>query len=244
MPRTVLITGASTGLGAAAARALAEDSFVFIHYNKSEDAAKAVLADVQRLGGTGEVVKADVGSKSDCDRLVDQVAKKSRSLDVLVNNAGGLIERQSVDDGLTWELMHTVFDINTFSAMYITSRLAPLLRKGSNASVINITSVAMRHGNPSATIYGACKAALDSFTRGAAKELAPEVRVNSIAPGVIETPFHERYSTPQRMRGFAEATPLKHNGKAEDIAAAICFLVENDFITGESIDVNGGIFMR
>ena len=244
MSRTVLITGASTGLGAAAAKTLAKDSFVFVHYNRSADAAKDVLGEIQRCGGSGVLVKADVGVKEECDALVALVMEQTDSLDVLINNAGGLIERQSVDDGLTWELMHTVFDINTFSAMYITSRLAPLLRKGTNANVINITSVAMRHGNPSATIYGACKAALDSFTRGAARELAPDVRVNSIAPGVIETPFHDRYSTPQRMQTFAEATPLKHNGKAEDIAAAIRFLVENDFITGESIDVNGGIFMR
>lgn len=244
MSRNVLITGSSTGIGAAAAKAMAKDNFILIHCNRSEEAANEVLAEVKRLGGSGKVIKADVGKEEECRHLVEEVKESVDSLDVLVNNAGGLIERQSVDEGLTWDLMHTVFDINTFSAMYITSHLAPLLRKGNNPSVVNITSVAMRHGNPSATIYGACKAALDSFTRGAAKELAPEVRVNSIAPGVIETPFHERYSTPERMKKFEEATPLKRNGEPDHIVQAILFLADNTFVTGEAIDVNGGIQMR
>ena len=110
--------------------------------------------------------------------------------------------------------------------------------------MINVTSVAIRHGAPTATIYGACKAALDSFTRGAAKELAPDIRVNAVAPGVIDTPFYERYSTPERLQKFRENTPLNRIGEAEHIAHAIRFLVENTFVTGESVDVNGGIFMR
>lgn len=244
MKRTVLISGASTGIGAAAAIELAPESFVFIHYNASEDAARKVLAEVEKHGGSGALLKADVGSEAECARMVEEVKAKTDHLDVLVNNAGGMLERRSFADGLSWDLMDRTFRINTYSAMYMTSNLLPLLRKGTNPCVINVTSVAIRHGAPTATIYGACKAALDSFTRGAAKELGPEIRVNAVAPGVIETPFHDRYSTPEKMQQFKEATPLKRNGEAHHIAHAIRFLVENTFITGETVDVNGGIYMR
>jgi 3-oxoacyl-[acyl-carrier protein] reductase len=128
--------------------------------------------------------------------------------------------------------------------MTLTSKCIPLLEKGTDPSVINVSSIAMRHGAPSATIYGASKGALDSFTRGIAKELAPGIRVNAVAPGVIETPFHDRFSTKERMVTFAESTPLKRNGKPTHIAKAIQFLIENDFITGETVDVNGGLFMQ
>ena len=94
------------------------------------------------------------------------------------------------------------------------------------------------------TIYGASKAALDSFTRGIAKELAPTIRVNAVAPGVIVTPFHEKVSTPEQLEAWKEANPLKKNGHAGHIAEAIRFLIENDFINGETIDINGGLFMR
>ncbi len=244
MARTVLITGASTGIGAATARLLGPGNTVFVHYNRSERQAYEVTSDIEKAGGQAILVQADVGTEAGCTQIVSSVRQEVDSLDVLVNNAGGLIERGALADGLRWELLEAVFRINTFSAMFLTSHLVPLLRQGQDPCVVNISSIAQRHGNPSATPYGACKAALDSFTRGAAKELAPDIRVNAVAPGVIETPFHERYSTPERMKVFAENTPLKRNGQDHHIAMAVRFLVENDFITGETVDVNGGLFMR
>lgn len=244
MKRTILISGASTGIGAAAARELAENNFLFIHYNRSEDPAKLVLEDVRARGGDGMLVQAELGDETGCKRLVEAVRSNAKQLDVLVNNAGGLIERRPIDTGLPWDLMERVFRVNTFSAMYITSELLPLLRAGHDPNVINISSIAVRTGAPSATIYSGCKAALEAFTRGAAQELAPTIRVNCVAPGVIETPFHDQYSTPDRMERFREDTPLKRNGQARHIAGTIRFLLENDFITGETIDVNGGLFIR
>ena len=134
--------------------------------------------------------------------------------------------------------------MNTFSAMLVTRLAVPLLHSGDHPSIINITSVAARHGAPSATIYGAAKGALDSFTRGAARELAPRIRVNAVAPGVILTPFHDRYTSVDRMEAMREATPLEHHGTSEDIAGAVEFLINNRFTTGETVDVNGGIYMR
>ena len=126
----------------------------------------------------------------------------------------------------------------------LSSLFLPLLERATDPCIINVSSIAARHGAPTATVYGAAKGAVDSFIRGAAAELAPKIRVNAVAPGVIETPFHERYSTAARMEKFREDTPLKRNGKAVHVARAIKFLIENDFITGETVDINGGLFMR
>jgi len=175
--------------------------------------------------------------------LYSEVSVMTNRIDVLVNNAGGLLQRQGIRE-LEWSLMERVFALNTFSTMLLSSLFVPLLEKGTDPCIVNTTSVAARHGAPTATLYGAAKGAIDSFTRGMAAELAPAIRVNAVAPGVIDTPFHERYSTPARMEKFRENTPLKRNGRPADVARAIQFLIENNFITGETIDVNGGLFMR
>ena len=244
MSKTILITGASTGLGAAAARDLAAGNTILIHYNRSREAAEGVKADVESAGGNALLFQADVGSESECARLVSEVTAQTDRLDVLVNNAGGMIERCPLNEGLKWGLIDEIFRVNTYSAIYLTSALLPLLEAGTDPSVINITSIAVRSGAPTASVYAACKAALDSFTRGAARELAPRIRVNAVAPGVILTPFHDKYSTPERVQNFVDATPLKRTGTAEQIAHAIRFLIENSFVTGETVDVNGGMYMR
>lgn len=239
----ILITGASTGIGAATAVELAEGNEVFIHYNTSKEAAELVGMSVRAKGGTPHLVQANLMDAAGCETLYRKVAEQTNSLDVLVNNAGGLLERHTVKD-LTWDLMERIFALNTFSTMLLTRLCIPLLEKGTNASVINMTSIAMRFGAPTATIYAASKSAIDSYTRGAARELAPSIRVNAIAPGVILTPFHDRYSTEERLEAMRSNTPLGEHGESEHISSAVRFLIENTFITGETIDINGGMFMR
>ena len=243
MAKAILITGASTGIGAEAARHLARGNELFIHYNASHAAAEEVGAAVEQLGGKAFLVQADLANEPGCRSLLKAVSAKTDKLDVLVNNAGGLIKRQSVRE-YQWSLMAETFALNTFSAMMVTSLSIPLLEKGVDPCIVNISSVAMRHGGPTATIYAASKAALDSFTRGIAKELAPAIRVNAVAPGVIVTPFHDKVSTPEQLKAWQEGNPLKRNGEAIHIAKAIKFIVDNDFVNGETIDVNGGLFMR
>jgi 3-oxoacyl-[acyl-carrier protein] reductase len=243
MSKNILITGASTGIGAETARLLAPGNNIIIHYNSSEDDARTVANEVQEQGGHAYLIQADLSNETGPKALVQFVTSEFDRLDVLINNAGSLIERRGVRE-LEWELMEKIFRLNLFSVMTLSSLCIPLLEKGTDPSVINVSSIAMRHGAPSATIYGASKGALDSFTRGIAKELAPGIRVNAVAPGVIETPFHDRFSTKERMESFAESTPLKRNGKPIHIATAIQFLIENDFVTGETVDVNGGLFMQ
>ena len=243
MAKIIVITGASTGIGAETAHLLAEGNQIFIHYNASREAAEQTAAEVQERGGTAHLVQADLFNEAGCDALYSAVSVMTNRIDVLVNNAGGLVERQSIGQ-LEWNLLERVFSLNTFSTMLLTSLFVPPLQKGTNPCIVNISSVAARHGAPTATAYGAAKGAIDSFTRGAASELAPAIRVNAVAPGVIETPFHERYSTPERMERFRENTPLQRNGRTADVAKTIAFLIDNEFITGETIDVNGGLFMR
>ncbi len=202
-----------------------------------------MAADVNENGGTAVVIQADLSKEEGCRALVQAVAANSDRLDVLVNNAGGLIQRQGVP-ALEWRLMEEIFALNTFSVMMVTSLCIPMLEKREGSCIINLTSVAMRHGAPTASIYGASKAALDSFTRGIAKELAPAIRVNAVAPGVIITPFLDKFSTPEHLETWREGNPLKKNGAPIHIAETIKFLIDNDFVNGETIDINGGLFMR
>ena len=239
----ILITGASTGIGAASALELASGNEVFIHYNSSKDEAELVAAGVQAKGGTPHLVQANLMVAEGCESLYNEVANRTDTLDVLVNNAGGLLERHTVKD-MNWDLMERIFALNTFSTMLMTRLCIPLLEKGTNPNVINMTSIAMRSGAPTATIYAASKSAIDSYTRGAARELAPAIRVNAIAPGVILTPFHDRYTSAERLEAMRENTPMGVHGVSEHISSAVRFLIENTFITGETIDINGGMFMR
>ena len=124
--------------------------------------------------------------------------------------------------------------------MMMSSLCIPLLERGCQPCIINVTSIAVRHGAPTATPYGAAKGALDTFTRGLAKELAPTIRVNAVAPGVIETPFHDKVSTPEKMAEFRAATPLRRNGQAEEIAATIEFLIGIGFMTGATVRSTAG----
>jgi 3-oxoacyl-[acyl-carrier protein] reductase len=242
--KTIFITGAGTGIGAETARILAPGNSLFLHYNRSKEEILKVKEEVERKGGTVALLQADITSEKACVDLVQELASKKAHLDVLINNAGGLVQRQACD-ALEWELMERIFALNTFSLMKISSLCVPLLRRSLNdPSIVNVSSVVIRHGGPTATLYAAAKGAVDVFTRGLCKELAPFIRVNSVVPGVIDTPFHHKVSTPDQMAGWAAANPLKHNGEPKNIALAIKMIIENDFINGESLDINGGLSLR
>ena len=241
MSQTILITGASTGIGAVAARRLAPGNTLLLHHHSSP--ITDVASEARDQGAHVHTMQSDLSTESGCRGLIAEVSDVTDHLDVLVNNAGSLLERHTVDT-LEWKLMERIFALNTFAPMLLTQLCAPLLRKGTSPCIINVTSIAMRHGAPTATIYGAAKGALDSFTRGSARELAPDIRVNAVAPGVILTPFHERYTTQAQLDTIQDNTPLGFHGSSDDIAHAIQFLIENPFTTGETIDVNGGLFMR
>ena len=242
MARRILVTGGAVGIGGATARALAPDNRLLLHYNRSRDAAEALAQSLASSAADVHLVHADLTTDRGCEEVHEAARMHLGALDVLVNNAGGMIERQSVGE-LTWEHLVDTFALNALSTMRLTSLCRSLLENGDSACVVNVTSIAIRHGAPSATAYGAAKAAVDSFTRGAAKELAP-IRVNAVAPGMIDTAFHDRVTSEELMRRFVEATPLKCLGSPEMVARTVEFVIENEFMTGETIDCNGGLFMR
>ena len=241
-PRRVLVTGGAVGIGAATARALAPESRLLVLYNHSRAAAESLAESLADSAVDVRAVQADLTTDRGCEELHEAARTYFGALEVLVNNAGGMIERQSVGE-LTWQHLVDTFALNALSTMRLTSLCRGLLESGNGACVVNVTSIAMRHGAPSATAYGAAKAAVDAFTRGAAKELAP-IRVNAVAPGMIDTAFHDRVTSEAQMRQFVEATPLKSLGSPEMVAQTIKFVIENEFMTGETVDCNGGLFMR
>ncbi|MCT2591647.1 SDR family oxidoreductase [Streptomyces sp. N2-109] len=241
--KTLVITGAGMGIGAATARQLAPGNRLILQYHTSKADALALREELAPVCADIEVIEADLTSDAGCTALSEEIGKRTDVLDVLVNNTGGMIERQSVAD-LSWEHLTATFALNTFSAMRLTGLCTGLLRQGTDPCVVNVTSIAMRHGAPTATAYGASKAAMDAFTRGAANELAPLIRVNAVSPGIIDTRFHKRVTSEAKMQQFIESTPLKRAGNVGDVARTIEYLVESTFVTGETIDCNGGLSMR
>ena len=246
--KSVLITGASTGIGAAAARAFARAGCrVAIHYNASLNRAEEVAADVRFAGAEAFLVGGDLRSSPKAREVVNAAAKHFGSLDILVNNAGGLVARvpiAEIDDGFFDE----VIDLNVRSLVACCSAAVPHMRRGGGGSIVNVTSVAARTGGgPGSSMYASAKGFVSTFTRGLAKELVKDnIRVNAVSPGVIVTPFHERYSTPAMLEAFKATIPMNRLGTADECAGSFLYLASDalsGFVTGQILEVNGGQVM-
>lgn len=245
--KKVLITGSSSGIGAETAIRFAnQGAFVGVHYFRTEEGAKQSLEKVKKLSD-GTLVQADLRNEEEVKEMVHEFAETAGGIDILVNNAGTLIERQSFEEG-TAEYHRNIYDTNVLS-MFLTTRFALEHLKKSEGSIINIGSLAGHTGGGGGSgIYAGAKAAVVTETIGMAKEFAKYgIRANSVLPGFIETRFHKKFSTPERVKEMPGKIPLGRNGKPEDIAKAILFLASKEaagYITGEYIAVNGGINMR
>jgi 3-oxoacyl-[acyl-carrier protein] reductase len=241
------VTGAGVGIGAAIAESLASaGAFVAIHYHQSRAGAEEVLRRIQDCGGDGMLLPADLEVVENCHRVVDQLVAATGKLSILVNNAGGPIERVRIED-CSLELWNQILHVNLTSAFLVTQRAAPHLRACGNGAIVNNLSLSVQTGGAhGAGPYAIAKGGLGVLTRTLARELAPQVRCNSIMPGVIETRHHEVFSTVERMEQYRRETPLARNGTAEEVAAAVLFLVSDAarFVNGAIIDVNGGRFLR
>ncbi len=241
-----IVTGAAVGLGREIALALSDaGAFVGIHFHRSEREAAEVLAEVRQRGGDGLTLAADLTREDQCNSLVDRFVAQAGRLDIVVNNAGALVAAKLIEE-CPLDVWEKTFAINVTSAFLVTKRSIPHLRKSRSGRVVNIVSASMESGGTfGAGAYAAAKGALHIFTRTMAKEYGPEIRTNSICPGVIETQHHA--GTPaERLAAYRQATPLKRNGKPDEVALAVLYLVSDasSFTNGALLDVNGGRVLR
>ncbi|HXU55121.1 MAG TPA: glucose 1-dehydrogenase [Casimicrobiaceae bacterium] len=246
--KVVLITGASTGIGAAAARAFAEQgSKVVVHYNASKDAADKVAREVKAAGGEALLVGGDVTKSANVKRIVADALAGFGRIDVLVNNAGGLVQRTKIED-YTEAFLHQVLDLNVIQVAMFMHEVVPAMRKQGGGNIINVSSIAARHGGGGgAIVYAGAKGFISTATKGWAKELVGDkIRVNAVSPGVITTPFHERYSTAEQLKAMQATIPMNRLGTAEECAGTFIYLASDamsGYVTGQVIEVNGGQYM-
>jgi len=246
--KVVLITGASTGIGAAAARAFAgEGAKVVVHYNESGDAAETVAADIRKTGGEAVLAQGDVTIEADVKRIVRDATAAFGRIDVLVNNAGGMLGRVKIED-YTVEHIQRVLSLNCTQVALFMREAVPVMRKQKSGNIINVTSIAARHGGGGgAILYAGAKGFVSTVTRGWAKELVGDnIRVNAVSPGVITTPFHDRYSTAEQLKAMQATVPMNRLGSADECAGTFLYLASDamsGYVTGQIIEVNGGQLM-
>jgi 3-oxoacyl-[acyl-carrier protein] reductase len=243
--RVVVVTGASTGIGAAIATGFGRcGATVVVHYNSNKEAAEAVVEQVEGAGGRAWACGADLIDRGDQQRLVDEVLDRHPGIDVLVNNAGGMVERRLVGE-MTGDVYDKVLELNFGSVVALSNAVAPVMRRKGSGSIVNVTSIAsVNGGSPGSSLYGATKGAITSYTRALARELAKDgIRVNAISPGVITTPFHDRYSTPEALEAMRATVPMGRLGTAEECVGAALFLASDElsgYVTGQVLAINGG----
>jgi len=245
--KAALITGASSGIGAATAMVFAElGATVALGYYHHQEGAAKVRDGIAAAGGKAVALRADVRQAGEARLLVRRAQEELGPIDILVNNAGSLIRRTPLGE-LTEENWDEVMDLNLKSAMVCSQAAAASMVERRRGAIVNVVSIAGRNGGgPGAGAYSTAKGGLITFTKSLAKELAPHgVRVNAVSPGTIDTPFHEVFSTPEMIRNVVKTIPLGRLGTAMECATAIAFLTSEaaSFVVGETIEVNGGQLM-
>jgi len=245
--KAVLVTGASTGIGAAVAIGFAQvGARVGVHYNASQDAAEGVAKEIRKVGGEAFLVRGDFSKSTDVRRVVAETIDHFGGLDGLINNAGGMVARQAWADASD-DHYDAVMNLNARSVVAASQAAIQQLLK-SRGFIINTTSVAARHGGGGgAGMYASSKAFVSNVTRGMAKEFATKgVRVNAVAPGIALTPFHERYSTEAQLAAMVATIPMGRASSSDENVGAYLFLASTalaGYITGQIIEVNGGQLM-
>jgi 3-oxoacyl-[acyl-carrier protein] reductase len=247
--KVALVTGAGSGIGRACALVLGRSGArVAVHYRTSREGAQAVVAELRSAGGDAEAFGGDLTKAEDVRALVAQAEKRFQAIDILVNNAGDLVERKPLLE-MSEALWRSVIDVNLTSTFLMCQAVAAGMIARKSGAIVNMASVAAWNGGgPGAFAYAATKGAIVSMTKGLAKELAPHgLRVNCVSPGLIgDTGFHERFTAKDAFAAVAKSVPLGRAGTPEEVGRVVAFLASSDsaYLTGETIEINGGMLMR
>lgn len=241
--KTAVVTGGGRDIGRACAMRLAsEGAKVAIKYHSSSAGADSAVAEIKKAGGQAFALQGDMTNAADVKKLVAETTSQfGNDIGVLVHVKGGLVARKTIAD-MDIDHWNAVMDLNVTSLFYLAKAVTPHMPEGS--SLITFASQAGRDGGgPSAIAYAASKGAVMTMMRGLAKEFGPKIRVNAVCPGMIDTDFHNTFTKGEVRKNVANATPLKREGQSDEVANLVAFLASDQasFMTGTSLDINGGI---
>jgi len=245
--KNVLITAGAQGIGEAITKHFIDSGAnVAIHYFSSADTANQLIDYAMGKGLKAVAISGDLTKEEDANTLVEKTLEALGGLDILINNAGSLVARKMLNE-LEAEFWHKVMDINMTSMQFVTRAASPYLAKNENSSIVNLASLAGRKGgHPGSLVYATSKGAILTYTRALATELGPQgIRVNAVAPGLIlGTSFHDTHTTKESAAATIEGIPINRAGNADDVARAVLYLASeyDGFITGATLDINGGVY--
>ncbi len=242
--KVAVVTGGSRDIGRAVSIKLAkEGAKVVVNYFDNKQDGLDTVKEIEDLGGQAIAVGADVTKQEDIDQMVAKTKEAfGDKVDILVNVAGGLFARKTIEE-VDEKFYDLIMDVNLKSVVFVTQAFKPLMGKG--GSIVNFASQAGRDGGgPGAFLYAASKGAVSTLTRGLAKEFGPQgIRVNALNPGMIATKFHDDFTKDQVRVNVANATPLRREGTANEVADLVAYLASDEasFLTGNNVDINGGL---
>jgi len=240
--KVAIVTGGGRDIGRACVMKLAEEgAAVAINYHSSSEGADSAVAEIEKAGGRAFALQGDMTKPADVAALVAGAVERWGRVDALVHVTGGLVARKKISE-MTIDHWQYVMDLNLTSLVHLVQAGLPHLKAG--GAIVGLASQAARDGGGAGAVaYAASKGAVVTMTRALAKELGPDIRVNSVCPGMISTGFHDTFSTDEGRANVAKATPLKREGTSEEVANLIAFLASDEaaFVTGANVDINGGL---
>ena len=245
--QNILITAGAQGIGEAITKHFIDSGAnVAIHYFSSADTANQLVEYATSKGQKAIAISGDLTSEADAKALVEKTVETLGGISILINNAGSLVDRRLLSD-MDAEFWHKVMDINLTSMMFVTRAVSPYLAQHENSSIVNLASLAGRKGgHPGSLVYSTSKGAILTLTRALASELGPQgTRVNAVAPGLIlGTSFHNTHTTKESADETVAGIPIQRAGNADDVARAVAYLASeyDGFITGATLDINGGVY--